>query len=259
MVRHTSVKKVLLGIAILIVFTFAFFAIGLLQHIERVEIVEREEGRHWKPLVPNWKWIEGSAFTNLCEKSDLVVDAYSNSNVKKVRHAFSNLVEWCVGVAPEQYTKILVPVFNVLNISFLRQSIDDNTSSVAEFVEFIKLNREMVLFLGYADAKRGYYTEKVFNLEYRYLERLYDYRSFFGKHNKKDFCDAVEKFIDDCIEEIDSPGIVYNYIHWDFRLNLHLASQGVMSRKEAVRVSRYNVTPFERLMGRPPKWIDEIK
>lgn len=213
-----------------------------------------------KSLVPEWKWLDAQSFTNLLDMSFSVLEAYACSNTQIMSRAFHELLAKSVNVAPEQYSKVYGPIFGKLSESFFKSRLDCCDINLKDFTDYIILNRELILLLGEGETKRNYFSDYVFYSQYWYLKRLYEYRLDFEQHERSDLSGVVEKFVNEWIEMIDSSwGIPYRYVHWDFQLNLVLVRNGRMSHAEAVRASRYCVSPLSELMGRPPKWIDEIK
>lgn len=231
-----------------------------IRHNGKIDVEMAVCDQQLKTLVPEWTWADDTTVANLMEMSQSVVAAYTNSNVEAMKNAYGKLLEKCEHVATEQYSKVCRPLFRILNTSFMSSNVGSHAYDVEKLSEFVRLNRTLIMLLEKGDVKRKFFTERVFNLEHQYLRRLYDYRSYFRELGRTDLNEVVDFYIKEWIDIIDSPsGISYNFVHWDLKLNLHLTSGGIMTKDEAIGASRRWMLPLAKLLGRDPKWIDEIK
>lgn len=211
-------------------------------------------------VLPEWKRIDKESLTNLVEQSHSIVDAYTNSNIEVIERKFKELLEKSLVLDPVQYAEIYGAISHSLWQSFLTPGFDCCSLGRKEFLNYVKASQAVIALFELGDIRRNLPTEQVFYMENQYLQRLCDFKSYFGKHGHSDLCHDMDALITEWIERMDSTsGISYSYVQWQYKVNLEFVAKKLMTREKAVKVTRYWMVPFERLVGRPPKWIDEIK
>lgn len=211
-------------------------------------------------IMPKFALTDLRQEKELIELSVTVVEAYTNLQLKVMQQKFGELLEKSQKIPPSSYFKVIDPIRSCLTKCFLNAEIENFDRDLAQFCSYIELNRALIILFGQAEDRRKCYSQHTMALELFYLERLYGYRDCFRKQDLQDYGIVVDRLICEWIDRIDSQeGMTRKYILWDFEFNLELVRRGMETREHLVRGFRSSLCRLEGLLGRPPKWIDEIK